>query len=228
VRRKKQQQRKKKRLLLKNDKVPGFRPDLITRSATCDLRYTMKLIIGLGNPGFRYRNTRHNAGFLVIKALAHKHRVRLKKKGFGGVYGIGTINQREVTLFEPMTYMNLSGEAVKNVCASKLRDTEEMLVVSDDVSLSLGQIRLREKGSGGGHNGLQSIIEEMGRDFPRLRIGIGPEDPSMLKGDLSSYVLTPFLKKERAVLEAAVDKAVKCIEMWLSHGPKKAMSLCNE
>jgi PTH1 family peptidyl-tRNA hydrolase len=184
----------------------------------------MKIIVGLGNPGLRYRSTRHNVGFMVLRSLAKKHGVNMRKKGFRGVYGIGRISQQEVMLFEPHTYMNLSGEAVKSACSSKLKNKHELLVISDDFHLSLGDLRLREKGSSGGHNGLQSIIDKMGPVFTRLRVGVGSSGPDE---DIVSYVLSSFRRAEKAALVKAVEKAVKCAEMWLAKGSKEAMNRHN-
>ncbi|MFH1552297.1 MAG: aminoacyl-tRNA hydrolase [Candidatus Omnitrophota bacterium] len=180
----------------------------------------MKIVVGLGNPGLRYRNTRHNVGFLVLKLLAKKYRLGIKKKGFQGVYGLGRIARQEVMLFEPLTYMNLSGGAVGAVCSSKLLDKMDLLVVSDDFNLPLGNVRLRGKGSSGGHNGLQSIIDRIGPDFARLRVGVGPEHEV---SDMSAYVLSPFPRREKAVLNEALEQAAECVETWLEAGTEKAM-----
>ena len=185
----------------------------------------MKIIVGLGNPGLKYRNTRHNAGFLVIKELAEKNGISLRKKAFGGVYGIGRVTAREAMLFEPHTYMNLSGEAVKAVCDRKLEEKEDLLVISDDFNLPLGSVRLREKGSAGGHNGLKSIIDHMGTDFARLRVGVGAATPME---DMSDYVLSSFAKKERPILQEGIVKAVSCVEIWLEEGVRAAMARHNE
>ncbi len=185
----------------------------------------MKIVIGLGNPGLRHRNTRHNAGFMAVKVLANDHRLRIGKKGYGGEYAVGRIQGEEVLLFRPLTYMNLSGGAVEAVCSSRLDDSHDLLVISDDFNLSLGDIRLREKGSAGGHNGLESIIERIGPNFARLRIGVGSNTPA--EGNMSAYVLSVFPRRERAVLKEALCKAVSCIEIWLAEGVKTAMSRCN-
>ncbi len=185
----------------------------------------MKIIVGLGNPGLRYRNTRHNAGFLAIKALSRKYRLAVRKKGFGGEYGTGHIARQEVMLFQPLTYMNLSGGAVKAVCSSRLAEKSDLLVISDDVNLPLGRIRLREKGSSGGHNGLRSVIDMMGPDFARLRIGVGR---SGLVEDMSVYVLSPFPRRERAALDEVLGKAVECVETWLAKGTEEAMRRCGQ
>lgn len=184
----------------------------------------MKIIVGLGNPGLKYRNTRHNTGFLVLKALSKKYRLPIKKKGFSGVYGVGRILGNEVMLFEPATYMNLSGDAVKSACSSYLDEEKDLLVVTDDFNLPLGDMRLREKGSSGGHNGLESIIERMGQDFTRLRVGIASGE---IAGDMSGYVLAPFPRRDRPILAEAVEKAVECIETWLVKGTKEAMARYN-
>lgn len=184
----------------------------------------MKIIVGLGNPGLRYKNTRHNAGFLALKALAKKHGLSIKKRGFNGIYGIGRIIQQEVILFEPLTYMNLSGKAIEAICSSRLEEKEDLLVVSDDFNLSLGQIRLRIKGSSGGHNGLESIIGSIGPEFSRLRIGIGRGE---VEGDMTGFVLSPFPRKERPLLKETIERAVEGIEVWLDKGIKEAMNLFN-
>ncbi len=185
----------------------------------------MKIVVGLGNPGLKYRNTRHNAGFLVIKAFAAKYRVRITKHGFGGEYGIGSISGREVMFFRPMTYMNLSGEAVKAVVSSKLSQKDDLLLVSDDVDLVVGSIRLREKGSSGGHNGLQSVIDMIGPDFARLRIGIKPEGTKI--DDMASFVLSGFTKREKPVMDEALNRAVGCVETWIKEDARAAMAKWN-
>ncbi len=184
----------------------------------------MKIIVGLGNPGLKYKNTRHNAGFMVLKVLAKRHHIALRTKGYGGVYGIGRIASHEVMLFEPLTYMNLSGEAVRSVSSAKLKDEQDLLVVGDDVSIPLGTLRLREKGSSGGHNGLKSIIGIIGQDFARLRFGVGSQD---VPEDMAAYVLAPFLREEKRSLEETLDKAAECVESWVRHGVKDAMNRFN-
>ena len=161
---------------------------------------------------------------MALKILAKKHRIPIRKKGFGGVYGIGRIDRQEVMLFEPLTYMNLSGGVVEAVRASKLERQEDLLVVGDDVNLPIGRIRLREKGSSGGHNGLQSIIDRIGTNFARLRLGVGTDRPVE---DMSAYVLSPFSRRERAVLGEMLAEAANCIETWLVSGTKEAMNRHN-
>lgn len=184
----------------------------------------MKIIVGLGNPGLRYKNTRHNTGFLVLKVLSKRHNIPIKKKAFKGLSGVGRIAGEEVMLLEPMTYMNLSGEAVKAAASAKLGKKDELLVVSDDVSLELGNIRLREGGSAGGHNGLESIIGQIGPDFARLRVGISSEDRIL---DMSGYVLSHFSRSEKHLLKGVLEKAADAAEEWLVHGIKQAMNKHN-
>ena len=184
----------------------------------------MKIIAGLGNPGLRYRNTRHNAGFKVVEALGDKYGIRIKKKGFGGVYGVGQACGNEVMLFKPTTYMNLSGEPLQAVCSKHLETRGELLVISDDFALPLGIIRLRVKGSSGGHNGLRSIIGRFGEDFCRLRVGIGGEEEGNEK---KVFVLSSFSKYEKAELKKGVEKAAGCVETWLREGSESAMKEWN-
>ena len=148
----------------------------------------------------------------------------MKRRGFNGIYGTGKILGQEVVLFKPLTYMNLSGEAVKAVTESRLEDKKDLLVVSDDAALPFGTVRMREKGSSGGHNGLKSIIALMGNDFARLRMGLGTQKEGE---DLASYVLSPFSRAERKEFDDAVGTAVACAETWLEKGVRKAMELYN-
>jgi len=183
----------------------------------------MKIITGLGNPGLRYKNTRHNVGFRVIDALAKKYRIRVKKKGFHGVYGVGSIAGEEVMLFKPLTYMNLSGEAVDAVSSQHLTKKDDLLVIIDDISLPLGSFRIRKKGSSGGHNGLESIIGRIGEDFTRLKIGIGSEN---MPEDKASYVLAPFRRKDTVFLGEVISNVLDSLETWVSKGALEAISEC--
>jgi len=160
----------------------------------------------------------------VISILAKKYRISLKKKGFGGLYGIGGIRGEETILFQPMTYMNRSGEALKSITAPKLEDKKDLLVISDDINLSLGSLRIRANGSSGGHNGLKSIIEHMGDDFARLRVGVasGPLPP-----ETSSYVLSRFSRREKGIMSDAIERSAECAEKWLTKGIEEAMRLYN-
>ncbi len=186
----------------------------------------MKLIIGLGNPGFRYRNTRHNIGFLVVRRIAKEFRIPLKKKRYKGILGTGAIAGKKTTLFMPLTYMNLSGEAVEEIVNTQKINSENTLVVCDDINLEFGLIRLRTKGSSGGHKGLCSVIEHLGtNEFPRLRIGIGRKTEAK---DRANFVLSRFDSDERLALRDIIEKAVECVVVWIKLGPDRAMSAFNK
>lgn len=180
----------------------------------------MKLIVGLGNPGRKYEKTRHNIGFRVASALADKWKIKLNSKAFKSFIGKGEIFGKEVVVSLPQTYMNNSGEAVASLASRKKVELRDLFVISDDVNIPLGTMRIRAKGSSGGHKGLQSIAEALGSgDFSRLRIGIGKEG---LKGDLSDYVLSPFDKDELKILDSAIEAAVECCEVWIEEGVESA------
>ena len=185
----------------------------------------MKLIVGLGNPGFRYRNTRHNVGFLAIKELSKKLKVSINKKKYDGVFGKGSFGMEEIVLFMPQTYMNLSGEAVKKLIRKINVKPEDLLVICDDFNLKLGFIRLKRQGSYGGHNGLESIIGSLGTEkFPRLRIGIG-QDTKL--SDVVRFVLTSFKGDEKPALKEAIKEARDCAISWLGDGAETAMTKFN-
>lgn len=185
----------------------------------------MKIIVGLGNPGRKYGKTRHNVGFMVASALADKHGIRLNTKAFNSLIGRGKVLGEEVVIALPQTYMNRSGEAVKAVLSRRKAGLCDLLVVCDDVNLSLGIVRIRTGGSAGGHNGLTSIIECLGSDgFTRLRIGIGRDTES---ANLSGYVLSTFRKTEEAVLDEVVETSVDCCESWTSEGAERAANRYN-
>lgn len=174
----------------------------------------MYIIVGLGNPGKQYEHTRHNVGFDTIDVLAERYRISVDAKKYKALYGKGLIEGNKVILAKPQTYMNLSGESVRELIDFyKIDEAEELIVIYDDISLEPGQLRLRAKGSAGGHNGIKNIIAHLGgQEFKRIKVGVG-EKP---KGyDLADYVLSRFSKEERqrvdASLERAADAAVKII-----------------
>lgn len=180
----------------------------------------MKLIIGLGNPGKKYEKTRHNIGFKVAETLAVKFNINLKTKAFNSLIGKGRIFSQDVIIALPQTYMNRSGEAVSMLLRRKGISREDILVICDDADLSEGIIRIRQAGTSGGHNGLESIIENIGFDtFSRLRVGIGR---SKQEGGLSDYVLSSFGKEEMAAVKAAIEAAVECCELWIKEGFERA------
>ena len=162
----------------------------------------MFLIVGLGNPEEKYNNTRHNIGFEAVDYIADKYNIDINRKKFKGVYGEGFIGNEKVILMKPTTYMNLSGECIREVIDFYKLTSEDILVIYDDISLDVGRIRIRPKGSAGGHNGIKSIINHLGTDeFSRIKIGVGQP-----KGDLVNHVLGKFSKEENEVLEEEKEK----------------------
>ena len=171
----------------------------------------MKLVVGLGNPGEEYSNTRHNIGFIVVDGLAEKYGLRFK---FGTRYHHASYKNRAV-LLKPQTYMNLSGTAVTD--AQRKFTTDDLIVIYDDIYLPLGEIRIREKGSDGGHNGIKSIIDQIGHgEFSRMRIGIGTPSEERL----SDYVLAPFLDSENRVLQHTKDFCIQLLKEFISQDYK--------
>ena len=188
----------------------------------------MKLIVGLGNPGPRYATTRHNVGWMVVRELCRVHHVRLDRRGMAGRrlvarYGDGEVGQT-VRLLCPQTMMNCSGEALAVVKPWRVARAD-MLIVCDDVNLPLGTLRLKPKGSDGGHHGLASCLEHLGTDeVPRLRVGVGIQP---LPKDLTEFVLSPFHKQERPLLEQVVTRAAEACEVWATDGIQAAMNRVN-
>ena len=186
----------------------------------------MFIIAGLGNPKKEYDNTRHNIGFEVIDALADKYNISVLDIKNKAMTGKGIIEGQKVILVKPLTYMNLSGEAVRAVADYYKTDYEtELIIISDDINLPPGQIRIRKKGSAGGHNGLKNIIRNLGSsDFQRIRVGVG-EKPK--EYDLADYVLGHFTKEEKFLMKEGVEKAVKAAEMMLKGDMDQAMNEFN-
>ena len=168
----------------------------------------MYIIVGLGNPGTQYAHTRHNAGFEAIDRLADEYRISIDNKKFQALCGSGYIEGQKVLLVKPQTYMNLSGESVRAACDFfKIDPEEELIVLYDDISLAPGQLRIRKKGSAGGHNGIKNIIQHLGTQvFQRVKIGVG-ETPK--EYDLADYVLGHFSKEEWTEMEDAFKRAAK-------------------
>lgn len=186
----------------------------------------MFIIAGLGNPKKEYDNTRHNIGFAMIDALADKFNISVLNVKNKALTGKGVINGQKVILAKPLTYMNLSGESIYPLAEYyKIDVSTELIVISDDISLPPGQIRIRKRGSAGGHNGLKDIIRHLGsEDFQRIRIGVG-EKP---KGyDLADYVLGHFSKEEQPLVKEGIEKAVCAAEMMLAGDTDRAMNEFN-
>jgi PTH1 family peptidyl-tRNA hydrolase len=186
----------------------------------------VKLIVGLGNPGPQYAGTRHNAGFEVIVHLAEKHGIRVGMATHQSLIGRGKIAEQGVYLQQPLTYMNLSGGAVKSALKAFEILTEDLLVISDDLDLPLGTIRLRANGGSGGQKGLKSITGCLGtEDFARLRIGIGRPPEGMAVED---YVLTKWSQPERSILKLVVASAAEAVECFISAGVVEAANRYNK
>lgn len=184
----------------------------------------MYAIIGLGNPDKKYEKTRHNVGFDVIDELAEQMGIEVKTKRHKALCGIGTIGSEKVVLVKPQTYMNLSGESVRAVMDFyKLDAKSDIIVVSDDISLPVGKIRIRAKGSAGGHNGLKSIISHAGTDgFTRIKVGVGANE-----GDLVKHVLGKFSKQDRVFVDDAIRDAASAAELIVMYGAQTAMNKYN-
>ncbi len=185
----------------------------------------MYLIVGLGNPGREYAETRHNIGFWVIHELANKHNISVAGVKSRALYGQGMINGRKVILAQPQTYMNLSGEAVAPLMNYFKIPLENLLVIYDDLDLDPGKLRMRKTGGHGGHNGMRSLIDRLGtKDFSRLRIGIGKPNEHIQGKD---FVLGKFDKEEQSVMEEAVKRSCQGILLWLDEGIDQAMNQIN-
>lgn len=186
----------------------------------------MYIIAGLGNPGREYEKTRHNVGFDTIDILAEEYGIDTMEKKHKAIVLKGMIEGEKVLLVKPQTYMNLSGESIRQVLDFyKLDERKDLIVLSDDISLDVGKIRVRKKGSAGGHNGLKNIISHLGHDtFMRVKIGVG-EKP---KGaDLADHVLGRFSKDDRILLEEALGNAAKAVVEIMKNGPDAAMNKYN-
>jgi len=186
----------------------------------------MKLIVGLGNPGKDYAGTRHNVGFEAIRKLAYDHNIDINRAKFRAHFGEGFIGRAKVILACPQTFMNLSGEAVRDIMAFYKLPQEDLIVVYDDISLAPGAIRVRETGSAGGHNGIKNILYHLETDeFLRVRVGIG-EKP---KGwDLADYVLSRFKPNEMDDIVDGITQAATAVELILSEGAQSAMNRFNK
>ena len=184
------------------------------------------LIVGLGNPGEKYENTRHNVGFQVIDELAERQGKPVQRLKFKALTGLLTIGGEKALVMKPVTYMNLSGEAVRPAADFYKIPPERVLVISDDTALAAGRLRIRQKGSAGGHNGLKSIIQHLGSDqFPRIRVGVG-EKPHP-DYDLADWVLGKFQGEDKKIMEQAVERAADAVECLLREGIDRAMNRFN-
>ena len=184
----------------------------------------MYIIVGLGNPGKKYNETRHNVGFRAVDLLAMKNNIEIKKIKFKALYGEGRIANEKVILVKPQTFMNLSGESLREVMQFYKIGTDRLIVVYDDIDIKIGSIRIRAKGSAGTHNGMKSIIYQLQDDsFCRIRIGIGKPENC----DLADFVLSRFRKEEVSLINESINKAVLTIESILEKNIEEAMNKYN-
>lgn len=185
---------------------------------------SMKLIVGLGNPGLRYAQTRHNIGFMVIDQLVRSWPQQKEKEKFAGLFIEHRIEDQPIGLLKPTTSMNLSGISVAKAARFYGMDSDQLLVIADDLALPPGKLRIRRAGSSGGHNGLASVTEHLGtEDFARLRIGIGPSNLP----DPADYVLAKFSDEQWLSISPAIDRALQAITCWALEGPEAAMNKFN-
>ena len=185
----------------------------------------MKLIVGLGNPGAKYAGTRHNIGFAVINKLTDRYGIHADREKFKGLIGEGRICGEKVILLKPLTFMNLSGESVRAVCDFYKLTNEDLIVIYDDISLPEGGIRIRQKGSAGGHNGIKNIIAHMGTDvFDRIKVGVGQKPEGW---ELVNHVLGCFSDVDVPIMEEALDRAADAVAEIIKFGAEKAMNKCN-
>ena len=184
------------------------------------------LVVGLGNPGEKYENTRHNVGFLTVDELAERARVPVQKLKYRALTNTVELGGARALLMKPVTYMNLSGEAVGQAARFYKIPPERVLVISDDVSLPQGKLRIRRSGSAGGHNGLKNIIAHLGSDqFPRLKVGVGGKPYP--DSDMADWVLSKFTGQDKAAMEQAIAKAADAVACLLEFGVDKAMAQYN-
>lgn len=183
----------------------------------------MILIVGLGNPGKQYEQTRHNIGFDVIDYMANKYNIDVNRENFKGICGEGFIENKKVILLKPLTYMNLSGESIRELANFYKLEDDEIIVVYDDISLDIGRLRIREKGSAGGHNGIKSIIQNLGGDkFPRVKVGVGQP-----KDNLVNHVLGKFSKEDREHIEKVIPVVSDAIVEIVKNDAKESMNKFN-
>jgi peptidyl-tRNA hydrolase, PTH1 family len=182
----------------------------------------VKILVGLGNPGAHYQGTRHNIGFQVVDRLAEENHISISHKRFNALYGKGTIHSQDVLLAKPLTFMNLSGSAVRRVLDFYKSGIEDLVVIHDDLDLAFGILRIKRWGGDGGHQGIRSIIESVGgNNFLRLKVGIGRPPSGM---DPADYVLRPFDGIERRQLEEVLPRTAACVAVMISEGVDTAMN----
>ena len=183
------------------------------------------LITGLGNPGAKYADTWHNCGFMVLDILSQRHQLPIRKMKFKSLIGQGKISGEKCLLQQPDTFMNRSGEALREVTSFYKMDLQRCMIIYDDIDLPVGTIRIRPGGGPGTHNGMRSVISHLGRnDFPRLRIGIGPKPPHI---DMADYVLSNIPAMQKDLFWKTLNEAADAVELWIEQGLEKSMAEFN-
>ncbi|MBC6316341.1 aminoacyl-tRNA hydrolase [Listeria grandensis] len=184
----------------------------------------MKMIVGLGNPGKKYERTRHNVGFMVVDELSFRYQTPWKKSKFNGMTSSIVVNGEKMLLVKPLTFMNLSGECVRPLMDYYDMSVDDVMIIYDDLDLPTGKIRLRQKGSAGGHNGMKSLIQHLKtQEFNRIRVGV--DRPA--NGDIINYVLGDFPKAEQADIIDAIKKSADAVEAWSNKGFAEVMNQFN-
>lgn len=184
----------------------------------------MKIIAGLGNPGRKYEKTKHNIGFMTVDLLAERLGISISKLKFRALIGEGRIGSEKVIIMKPQTYMNLSGESIREIMNFYKLDSGDLTVIYDDIDIPVGTLRIRQKGSAGTHNGMRSVVSQLGsEDFPRIRVGIGSEN----RGDLVDYVISGFSSSDRDSVRGAIEKAADAAECIVTEGVSAAMNKFN-
>ena len=183
----------------------------------------MYLIVGLGNPEEDYSNTRHNMGFDTVNKISKEYNIEINKKKFKGIYGTGIIENEKTILLKPQTYMNLSGESIKEIVDFYKIENDKIIIIYDDMDIDLGKIKIRKKGNAGSHNGMKSVIQNIGTEFPRIRIGIGkPQDKDFIK-----YVIGAIPEEEKKILDKATTLAKEATVEIIKSGVDNAMNKFN-
>ncbi len=185
------------------------------------------LVVGLGNPGEGYANTRHNVGFQVANRLAKRARAEFALKAAESRIAEGVLGSTRIAIARPQTFMNDSGKAVRKLLDRYRLEPASMIVVYDDIALPLGKVRIREKGGPGTHNGMRAVVSAVGEGFARVRVGVAPADPATEIADLAAYVLSPFTADERAEADRATLRAAEALEVVLRDGLRRAMDEFN-
>ncbi len=203
--------------------VKGSVPMFFKRSGGSGIQW---LVVGLGNPGVKYESTRHNMGFLVVDKLAQNEKLKFNKLRFKAWTAAWEVGGEKVLLMKPQTYMNLSGEAVGQAARFYKIPADHVLVISDDIALPAGKLRIRAGGSAGGHNGLKNIIQHLGTDrFPRIKVGVG--SPQQAEHDIADWVTGKPMGEDQKVIIEALDKAVAAIPVLIEQGVDRAMNRFN-